>query len=321
MPLLEVVGMTPTGKNFTNEQDVNAHEPKIIITNRESGLIPVINKVLSTAYHMLCRRHIDQNVLAKLTELIKYEEVASWFINGSWKKLLDEIDEQEYLRKLEVLKTKWQNICWTKRVMHFGVETTNRVESEHSVLKLWLSTCHGDLDTVFLNIYSLIQSQIVDIKGSLENSRTKEKFNVKSNPILRNISNKISHLALKKIWIEITRTNSTKRDKSYWEHMSIAHRKIQKSSASSSGSGSRSRLGLGSGSGSRERERDRHELLGVRVGVEGVAMDELQMHDGCPIPLLHVQCIHHRSDRVSNWADAYYDNIADWNVRIARNSN
>ncbi|KAI5680831.1 hypothetical protein M9H77_02058 [Catharanthus roseus] len=33
--------------------------------------------------------------------------------------------------------------------MHFGVETTNRAESEHSVLKLWLSTCHGDLDTSF----------------------------------------------------------------------------------------------------------------------------------------------------------------------------
>ncbi|KAI5681139.1 hypothetical protein M9H77_02366 [Catharanthus roseus] len=55
--------------------------------------------------------------------------------------------------------------CWTKSHMHFGVETTNQAESEHSVLKLWLSTCHGDLDTVFLNIDSLIQ--IADIKASL----------------------------------------------------------------------------------------------------------------------------------------------------------
>ncbi|KAI5666182.1 hypothetical protein M9H77_16035 [Catharanthus roseus] len=51
--------------------------------------------------------------------------------------------------------------------------TTNRAESEHSVLKLWLSTCHGDLDTVFLNIDSLIEGQIADIKASLEFSRTK----------------------------------------------------------------------------------------------------------------------------------------------------
>ncbi|KAI5659014.1 hypothetical protein M9H77_27807 [Catharanthus roseus] len=69
--------------------------------------------------------------------------------------------------------------------MHFGVETTNEAESEHSVLKLWLSTCHGDLDTVFLNIYSLIEDQIADIKAFSEFSRTKEKFNAKSSQILR----------------------------------------------------------------------------------------------------------------------------------------
>ncbi|KAI5671512.1 hypothetical protein M9H77_11876 [Catharanthus roseus] len=89
--------------------------------------------------------------------------------------------------------------------MHFGVETTNLLESEHSVLKLWLSTCHGDLDTVFLNIDSLIEGQITDIKSSLEFSRLKEKFNAKSNPILKNVSNKISHLALKKTRVEIKR--------------------------------------------------------------------------------------------------------------------
>ncbi|KAI5682957.1 hypothetical protein M9H77_04185 [Catharanthus roseus] len=88
-------------RSTENEQDVNAHEPKVIITDRESDIMPVIDEV-----------HIDQNVLAKLTELIKDEDVVS---------------------------------------------------------------------------------------------RTKEKFNAKSNPILRNISNKISHLDLKKIWVEITR--------------------------------------------------------------------------------------------------------------------
>ncbi|KAI5649553.1 hypothetical protein M9H77_35558 [Catharanthus roseus] len=81
-----------------NQQHVNDHELKVIITNRESGLMPVIDDVFSTAYHMLCRRHIGQNVLAKLTELTKDEEIASRFINRTWKKLLNEIDEQEYLR-------------------------------------------------------------------------------------------------------------------------------------------------------------------------------------------------------------------------------
>ncbi|KAI5663258.1 hypothetical protein M9H77_22581 [Catharanthus roseus] len=85
------------------------------------------------------RRHINENVLAKLTELTK--------------------DEEEYLRKLDALKTKWKSKpdflhhlfnnwlnpfahkfvrYWIKSHMHFGVETTNQVESEQSVLKLWL---------------------------------------------------------------------------------------------------------------------------------------------------------------------------------------
>ncbi|KAI5658696.1 hypothetical protein M9H77_27489 [Catharanthus roseus] len=89
--------------------------------------------------------------------------------------------------------------------MHFGVETTNRAESEHSVLKLWFSTCHGDLNTMFFNIDSHIEGQIADIKASLKFSKTKDKNNAKSNHIFYIVSNKISCLAFKKIWSNITR--------------------------------------------------------------------------------------------------------------------
>ncbi|KAI5654102.1 hypothetical protein M9H77_31289 [Catharanthus roseus] len=126
--------------------------------------------------------------------MIKDEKVVSRFINGTWHKSLNEINEVEYYKRLDNLKMKWHKMrnffyylfhtwlnplthkfvrVWISKVLHFGVETTNQVESEYSVLKLWLSTCHGDLDTVFLNINS-------DIKG-----------------------NNISHLALKKIWVEL----------------------------------------------------------------------------------------------------------------------
>ncbi|KAI5667879.1 hypothetical protein M9H77_17732 [Catharanthus roseus] len=193
---------------------------------RECCLMLVIGDVFNTTYHILCRRHINQNVLAKLTELTKDEEVVLRFLNGSWKKLLDEINEQRYLRKLSALKMKWKSRldflhylfnnwlnlfahkfvrCWTKSHMHFGVETTNRTENEYLVLKLWLSTCHGDLDTVFLNIDSLIEGQIADINASLEFSKSKEKNIAKSNYIFYIVSNKISYLALKRIWSEIPR--------------------------------------------------------------------------------------------------------------------
>ncbi|KAI5676293.1 hypothetical protein M9H77_07243 [Catharanthus roseus] len=134
--------------------------------------------IMDTTYKT--NKYIDQNVLAKLTEMVKDEEVAQRL--------------------------------WTSQVLHFGVETTNRTESEHSVLRLWLSTYHGDLDTVFLNINSLIEGQIAEIKYSLEISKLKEKFFEKSNAILKNISNKINHLALKKIWLEIKKARGMVED-------------------------------------------------------------------------------------------------------------
>ncbi|KAI5653914.1 hypothetical protein M9H77_31101 [Catharanthus roseus] len=63
-----------------NKEDVNTHELVVIITGRENGLTPVIDEVFNRSYHMLCRRHVDQNVLGKLTEMIKDEEVASRYL-------------------------------------------------------------------------------------------------------------------------------------------------------------------------------------------------------------------------------------------------
>ncbi|KAI5657274.1 hypothetical protein M9H77_26067 [Catharanthus roseus] len=91
------------------------------------------------------------------------------------------------------------------------------------------------------------------------------------------------------------KTNSTKRDKSNWEHVSIAYRKIQKSSGSGSCSGS----GSSSGSGPDFVFSDEHQW------------PELQIHDGYPIPPLQVQWIYHHTERVSNWADSYLERITN----------
>ncbi|KAI5656628.1 hypothetical protein M9H77_25421 [Catharanthus roseus] len=63
------------------------------------------------------------------------------------------------------------------------------------------------------------------------------------------------------------KTNSTKRNKSHWEYVSIAHRKIGKSSVSGSGFGS----GSGSGSNPSPCGRDRPPRSG-RVGADDVAV-------------------------------------------------
>ncbi|KAI5663229.1 hypothetical protein M9H77_22552 [Catharanthus roseus] len=56
-----------------NESILNDGDPIVIITDRESRLMPVIEDVLRKSYHMLRRRHINQTVLTKLTEMVKDE--------------------------------------------------------------------------------------------------------------------------------------------------------------------------------------------------------------------------------------------------------
>ncbi|KAI5654452.1 hypothetical protein M9H77_31639 [Catharanthus roseus] len=156
--------------------------------------------------------------------------------------------------------------------------TTNRAESEHSVLKLCLSIYHGDLDTVFLNIYSLIEGQIADIKSLLEYFRLKEKFNVKNNPILKNVSNNIRHLALKKIWVWIIRVPKSQRaprgrGRGTWWRMVIVDIELW-----------------------------RTLCLGMSINGLG-SIDE---------------CKYHYNDRVKGWSEPYSDRITDWNTRYAR---
>ncbi|KAI5676337.1 hypothetical protein M9H77_07287 [Catharanthus roseus] len=235
---------------------INEEEPLVILTYGESGLMSVIDDMFSNSYHMLYRRYIDQNVLATLTEIVKDEDVAQRFVN----------------------------------------EKTNWAQSEHSVLKLWLSTCHGDLDTMthwkFLNLkrsqmveepgskclhylrkshglrcaYELvnmcqylipIQEEDVDIFWrKLEiGSDIPEEHDRDMESKMRDLTSPRCQPLLRPPKTVVTKgrrkTNSTKRDKSHWEYVSIAHRKIGKSS------GPCSRFGSGSGSGSNPSPRGR----------------------------------------------------------------
>ncbi|KAI5648061.1 hypothetical protein M9H77_34066 [Catharanthus roseus] len=203
------------------------------------------------------KRYIDQNVLAKLTDIVKDEEVA-------------------------------QRV-WTSQVLHFGVETTNRAESEHSVLKLWLSTCHGNLDTIFFNIDSLIQAQVAVGVGAKDVAVVvpflfKNAFPEFTYQFIQNWKNivgdgncgfrVVSNLLFgdKNHWVErvtelIMQTN--------WEE----------------------------GSAPREYWKNTPDHLYVIANTFNLCV--LQLVDGCPLPPLHVQWEYHRDMRVSGWAAPY----------------
>lgn len=51
----------------------------------------------------------------------------------------------------------------------------------------------------------MIEGQIVEVKKSLEFSRTKDKYNIRYHPLLSALRNKISHKSLKVILVGLNR--------------------------------------------------------------------------------------------------------------------
>ncbi|KAI5676089.1 hypothetical protein M9H77_07039 [Catharanthus roseus] len=105
-----------------------------------------------TIFYRNCEKSniLSDIVVAHPTSIVQYATIRSVGMTPTAKNFIVTtvfmFNEQgtTYIWVLQQIKV------WTSQVLHFGVEKTNRAESEYSVLKLWLSTCHGDLNTVFL---------------------------------------------------------------------------------------------------------------------------------------------------------------------------
>ncbi|KAI5648842.1 hypothetical protein M9H77_34847 [Catharanthus roseus] len=291
---------------------------KIFHRNREERVSDIV-VAHPTSIAMIRTRHINQNMLAKLTEMVKDEEVAQRFVNGSWKKLINEIDEVVYQRKLEVLKTRWKSRPDFFALLKYGTKSnailknlSNKVS--HLALKKimdklkkaremveepgnnclhYLRKSHSlpcacelihrcqylipireedvdifwrrleigfnipeqhdrDMDSEMRDLTSLIQEISVGPISKVRKVRRLIKGVI--SPVLpedpcQPLTTPLETAITKGRW----KTNSTKRDKSHWEYVSVAHRKIGKSSESGSGLGS----GSGSGSGPSPRGRGR----------------------------------------------------------------
>ena len=59
----------------------------------------------------------------------------------------------------------------TGKFLHFGNQTINRVESQHSKLKLYLDSAQSDLLTALSYIHEVVNSQETVIHSSVEHSK------------------------------------------------------------------------------------------------------------------------------------------------------
>ena len=132
LPLLDFVGVTPTGMTFSvgfaylEGEHVNnivwALErfqglflrndrlPVVIITDRDLALMNAVKTVFPECTNLLCRFHIDKNVKAKCKSLNGEKNV--WdYVMDNWGTLVDCPSEHQFaksLQKLQIACSPWR---------------------------------------------------------------------------------------------------------------------------------------------------------------------------------------------------------------------
>ncbi|XP_012828264.1 PREDICTED: uncharacterized protein LOC105949507 [Erythranthe guttata] len=117
MPLLEIIGVTPVGRNFTiavafmSREDGDTYawtlrclrdilpigiEPEVILTDRELGLLKALPNVFPHSHHMLCLYHINRNVEANASKFLGNTKLGILFRRTVWAKLVESETEEEY---------------------------------------------------------------------------------------------------------------------------------------------------------------------------------------------------------------------------------
>ncbi|KAJ9560030.1 hypothetical protein OSB04_005190 [Centaurea solstitialis] len=211
LPILEIVGVTPTNKTFCiafvlmHKEDEPSYTwalscfkslmdecilPRVIVTDRDLALMKACNVLFPDAKKLLCTLHIWNNIF-KRRKTVRSKSTWNSF-NKAWTTLVASQTEDAYklnLAQLEVILLDYSGFfaylnkvwltpykemfvhCWTDKYLNFGNHTTNRVESQHAKLKRYLDSSKSDLETTVTYIHQVIQSQVTSIKASVEQSK------------------------------------------------------------------------------------------------------------------------------------------------------
>ncbi|KAM4055563.1 MULE transposase [Hirsutella rhossiliensis] len=209
MPLFNACGATPNRKTFQifavfmsgeTKEDYDwalsqferllcdnsiDQRPRVTITDRDLALIKALNtnRLFHPLPHILCRWHINKNVLAKTKRhfppglrnadgrVMRAPEFTAFI--KDWNSLVRSPTKEEFKENLQKLQggrhpaaavtyatntwiVPWKEkfvVCFIDQHRHFGHTTTSIIESLHATMKrtVWSST--GDLSTVFRGLH------------------------------------------------------------------------------------------------------------------------------------------------------------------------
>ncbi|GJY35432.1 hypothetical protein Tco_0420810 [Tanacetum coccineum] len=145
--------------------------PRVIVTDRELALM----NAYDTAFPNAKGEEAYQLNLEQLQEIV-----------------FDFPGVMVYLNKYWLTQYKEMFVAaWTNRFLHFGNQTTNKVESQHAKLKLYLDSAQSDLLTAVSYIHEVVNSQETAIHSSLEHSKIviRHRYNVS---LFTNLNKRIS---------------------------------------------------------------------------------------------------------------------------------
>ncbi|KAH1189852.1 Protein FAR1-RELATED SEQUENCE 5 [Glycine max] len=170
LPLLDFVGVTPTGMTFSadfayveGERINNLRDalPGVIVTDRDQALMNAVKDVFLECTNLLCSFHINKNVKAKCKSLIAQKNAWDY---GCLTDCPSEQQFDECLKKFEMACTPWSMFvdyvketwiiphkekfvfAWTNKVMHLGNTTTNSVRD---AMNNMITLQHTEIKTSF----------------------------------------------------------------------------------------------------------------------------------------------------------------------------
>src|SRR3954447_24025725 len=219
MPLLDILGSTGLNRTFfaafvflsgETEEDYTAALkmlatvlqvreialPKVVVTDKDQGLMNALSYIFPQSYNLLCGWHISKNVLSYGRSLGLYkkdtEEENSFM--SQWHKLVSSETVEDYEKRWAEFQKQWQGYpqllkyltktwlekdrkrfvrCWADRYLHFGHRETSRAEGAHSVVKRYLQVSTGDLYGVLQKLSLMLTNQHREHHAAMEVARNR----------------------------------------------------------------------------------------------------------------------------------------------------
>jgi hypothetical protein len=180
-------------------------EPLSIVTDREIALIKALRTHFPSSRHLLCRWHVNMNVLSKTKRFfpgpvkvgersVRHPEFQEFL--SSWNILLDSPTMSIYNTRLVEMQAKYptsavkyctdtwliwkENLvaAWINRQPHFGVTVTSPIEGSHATLKGYLQRGYGDLRGVFNRLKLSWEAQHFTIESTVAQQQLRPRHSV-----------------------------------------------------------------------------------------------------------------------------------------------